>query len=62
MPTYLYKDTETGHLFEERQSIHDDALTVSPYTGNPVVRVIGKNVAAHFKGSGFYTTDKNKKE
>jgi predicted nucleic acid-binding Zn ribbon protein len=39
MITYLYKDTE-GNFFEEKQSMKDEALSVSPHTGLPCKRVI----------------------
>lgn len=44
MPTYVYNILDsngngTEHFFEIKQSIHDDALTNDPETGEPCVRV-----------------------
>jgi putative FmdB family regulatory protein len=56
MPTYLYKNTDTGEIYELRQSMRDDAYTAHPETGVPVKRVLARPSIA-FKGSGFYVTD-----
>ncbi|GHG02401.1 hypothetical protein GCM10017783_13380 [Deinococcus piscis] len=56
MPTYIYKNLETGELYEFKQSMKDDAYTQHPETGAPVKRVISPP-AITFKGSGFYVTD-----
>ncbi|MFC6591889.1 FmdB family transcriptional regulator [Deinococcus lacus] len=56
MPTYLYKNLDTGELYELRQSMRDEAYTHHPETGVPVKRIISRPGIA-FKGSGFYVTD-----
>lgn len=56
MPFYDYR-REDGSVFEFRQSIHDDALTVCPTTGQPCVRIITSPAGVQFKGRGFYETD-----
>lgn len=56
MPTYVYKDTVTGLMFEAIHSIFADDLTESP-AGNPVVKVL-QPAPTHFKGPGFYSTTK----
>ncbi|MGE5372634.1 MAG: FmdB family zinc ribbon protein [Solirubrobacterales bacterium] len=62
MPTYDYNCPQCGN-FEEFQKITADPLTACPECGSPVQRLISKNVAVIFKGSGFYATDsKQKKE
>ncbi len=60
MPTYVYKDLETGETFEVIQSMTDTALKQNPETGAPVKRII-QPVGIAFKGSGFYVTDSRKK-
>ena len=55
MPIYEYRRPD-GTKFEVRQSFAEDALTVDPETGVPVVRVLHAP-AVHFKGKGFYNTD-----
>ncbi|MFB9991698.1 FmdB family transcriptional regulator [Deinococcus oregonensis] len=56
MPTYLYKNTLTGEVYELRQSMRDDAYTTHPETGVPVKRILARPSIA-FKGSGFYVND-----
>lgn len=56
MPTYLYKDLNTGEIYELTQSMRDEAYTQHPETGAPVKRVLARPAIA-FKGSGFYVTD-----
>ena len=61
MPTYEYKCTECGHLFELLQKFSDEPVKVCPQCGGKVKRLIGPGAGAIFKGSGFYQTDyKNK--
>lgn len=55
MPIYEYQ-CESGHSFEELQSVVDDPITVCPQCGAASRRVLHAP-AIHFKGSGFYTTD-----
>ncbi|MFC6618296.1 FmdB family zinc ribbon protein [Deinococcus radiophilus] len=56
MPTYVYKNLETGELYEFKQSMKDEAYTHHPETGAPVKRLISPPAIA-FKGSGFYAND-----
>ncbi|MFA6455673.1 MAG: zinc ribbon domain-containing protein [Bacteroidota bacterium] len=58
MPTYDYKCTHCGHIFEELQSIKETALTLCPKCGKEtLIRLIGGGGGVIFKGSGFYLTD-----
>lgn len=56
MPTYVYKNLETGELYEFKQSMKDEAYQQHPETGAPIKRLISPPAIA-FKGSGFYVTD-----
>ena len=56
MPTYLYKNTLTGEVYELRQSMRDEAYTTHPDTGVTVKRILARPSIA-FKGSGFYVND-----
>lgn len=60
MPTYVYKNIETGETFEIRQSMRDEALTRHPETGAAIKRVLSAPGIA-FRGSGFYATDSRPK-
>ncbi|WP_019587217.1 FmdB family zinc ribbon protein [Deinococcus apachensis] len=60
MPTYVYKNIETGELYEIKQSMREDALTRHPETGVPIKRVLSAPGIA-FRGSGFYVTDSRPK-
>jgi putative FmdB family regulatory protein len=55
MPIYEYRRPD-GSTFEVMQRMADDALTLDPDSGVPVVRVLHAP-AIHFKGKGFYNTD-----
>ncbi|MHA0035354.1 FmdB family zinc ribbon protein [Deinococcus sp. PESE-38] len=59
MPTYLYKDLNTGEIYELVQHMRDDPYTEHPETGAPVKRVLARPAIA-FKGSGFYVNDSRK--
>lgn len=59
MPTYLYKNIETGEIYELVQSMRDEAYTTHPQTGVPIKRVLARPGIA-FKGSGFYANDSRK--
>lgn len=56
MPTYQYKNLETGELYEIKQSMTEAPLTAHPETGAPIKRILSRPGIA-FKGSGFYVTD-----
>ncbi|GGK96400.1 FmdB family zinc ribbon protein [Deinococcus radiotolerans] len=60
MPTYLYKNLETGEIYELQQSMRDEPFTTHPQTGVPVKRVLARPGIA-FKGSGFYANDSRPK-
>lgn len=57
MPTYEYKCTKCGNLFERFQKITEPPLKECPVCNGPVKRLIGIGGGIIFKGSGFYTTD-----
>lgn len=61
MPTYVYKNLETGELYEIKQRMTEEALTAHPETGAPIKRMLAAPGIA-FKGSGFYVTDNRPKE
>lgn len=56
MPTYVYKNIETGELYEIKQSMRDEPLITHPDTGAAIKRVLVTPGIA-FRGSGFYVTD-----
>ncbi|MEM9468483.1 MAG: FmdB family zinc ribbon protein [Actinomycetota bacterium] len=56
MPTYDYRCTECGDMFEIWQSFSDDALTDCPTCDGSLVKVYSK-VGISFKGDGFYKND-----
>jgi putative FmdB family regulatory protein len=56
MPFYEYRCPK-GHLFERFQRMSDPAPEGCEVCGEGPVEVVLYPVAAHFKGSGFYTTD-----
>jgi putative FmdB family regulatory protein len=56
MPFYEYRCPK-GHLFERFQRMSDPPPEGCEVCGEGPVEVVLYPVAAHFKGSGFYTTD-----
>lgn len=50
MPTYNYRSTDTGEIFEFTHSIHDAALSEHPDTGETIERIIMAAPALHMKG------------
>ncbi|WP_103130664.1 FmdB family zinc ribbon protein [Deinococcus aerius] len=60
MPTYVYKNIETGETYEIKQSMREAPLTRHPETGAPIKRVLSAPGIA-FRGSGFYVTDSRPK-
>ncbi|KJS83922.1 MAG: hypothetical protein JM58_11800 [Peptococcaceae bacterium BICA1-8] len=56
MPIYDYRCEECGK-FQVTQGIKEKALNQCPTCGNPIKRLISKNVNIILKGSGFYSTD-----
>ena len=62
MPTYDYRCTVCGYVFEHFQSMFDEPLKICPRCGSQVRRVISGGTGLIFKGTGFYITDyKNSK-
>ena len=58
MPIYTYKCSKCDSLFEKRQRMADDPLTVCEVCGaEDSVRRVINSVGVVFKGSGFYVTD-----
>jgi putative FmdB family regulatory protein len=56
MPLYEYKCKKCGHQFERIQSYSAPDVKECPVCQGEVERLISAPVA-HFKGSGFYSTD-----
>jgi putative FmdB family regulatory protein len=56
MPTYEYRCSDCGTLFEVFQRIEDDPLTVCERCGGKLRKVFHP-AGIVFKGSGFYATD-----
>jgi putative FmdB family regulatory protein len=56
MPLYEYKCKKCGHRFERIQTYSAADATECPVCQGEVERLISAP-AAHFKGSGFYSTD-----
>ena len=56
MPTYVYKCTDNGHVFELVQKFSADAGAKCPTCGSESKRQITAPTVI-YKGSGFYTTD-----
>ena len=59
MPIYEYR-CENGHVFDIMQRLSEDSLTKCVQCDAPVKKVLHP-VGISFKGSGFYSTDYNKK-
>lgn len=57
MPTYEYKCSKCGYIFEKFQSITAPPYKECPKCRGSVKRLIGTGSGIIFKGSGFYTTD-----
>jgi putative FmdB family regulatory protein len=56
MPLYEYKCKKCGHRFERIQTYSAEDTKECPVCQGEVERLISAP-AAHFKGSGFYSTD-----
>jgi len=57
MPTYEYKCTKCGYIFEEFQSINDRPFNECPKCKGKTERVITGGTGFLLKGTGFYSTD-----
>lgn len=63
MPIYDYQCSHCKYKFEIQQKISAETLKECPKCHkNDLKRLISKNIAIAFKGSGFYITDNRKKE
>jgi len=58
MPTYDYKCLTCQALFEVRQSWNDDSLITCIMCVDTEVKKQFSAAPVHFKGQGFYATDK----
>ena len=50
MPTYTYRGSESGEVYEIFHSIHDSVLSLHPETGEKIERIITAAPALHMKG------------
>jgi putative FmdB family regulatory protein len=57
MPLYEYKCKKCGHRFELIQSFSAEDPKECPACHGEVERLISTPARAHFKGTGFYSTD-----
>jgi putative FmdB family regulatory protein len=57
MPLYEYQCKKCGHRFELIQSFSAEDPKECPVCHGEVERLISTPARAHFKGSGFYSTD-----
>lgn len=61
MPTYEYKCSACGHMFEEFQSMKAELLRTCPNCKKDALRrIMGGGGGMIFKGKGFYLTDYRK--
>jgi putative FmdB family regulatory protein len=61
MPTYDYRCTACGHVFELFHGIKDETVKLCPECGAPAERVPSAGAGLLFRGSGFYITDHRSK-
>jgi putative FmdB family regulatory protein len=57
MPLYEYQCKQCGHRFELIQSFSASDAKECPVCQGEAERLISTPARAHFKGSGFYSTD-----
>src|ERR1700729_2992049 len=57
MPLYEFQCKQCGHRFERIQSFSAPDEKECPVCKGEVERLISTPARAHFKGSGFYSTD-----
>jgi putative FmdB family regulatory protein len=62
MPVYVYHCDKCLRQFERFQHYTDDPLTVCPECGEPTLQKVYQVTNVHYKGDGFYVTDKDKPE
>lgn len=58
MPSYDYKCETCGHGFEAIRSVDLRDAVLCVFCGDTDVRRIPTAAPVHFKGGGFYATDK----
>jgi putative FmdB family regulatory protein len=58
MPVYVYHCDKCLRHFEYFQHFTDDTLTVCPDCETPTLRKLFEPTPVHYKGEGFYSTDK----
>lgn len=58
MPFYEYQCENCCHRFELKQSFKDNSIVTCPKCQGKTRRIFSP-VPVHFKGSGFYITDKH---
>lgn len=61
MPTYAYKCSKCGHMFENFQSIKDETVPDCPKCGGKAKKIVSGGTGFILKGSGFYVNDYGKK-
>jgi len=57
MPSYDFKCSNCGHVFERFKSIKSKPHEKCPKCGEDAQRMISAGAGLIFKGSGFYITD-----
>ena len=57
MPTYDYRDPETGFTKEVFHSMNESPVILNEANGNRMERVISGGAGFLFKGDGFYITE-----
>jgi len=57
MPTYDYRCTACGHVFDLFHGMSEHPAPDCPKCGRPCERVISGGAGLIFKGQGFYATD-----
>lgn len=60
MPVYVYQCKNCSYVFEQHQSLSEEALTTCPKCHQGTLRKKFGQVGVVFKGSGFYANDKGK--
>jgi putative FmdB family regulatory protein len=57
VPTYDYKCTSCGHVFELFHAMSENPVPECPECGQPCERVISGGAGLVFRGNGFYATE-----
>ena len=62
MPIYEYECEKCDHSFRKLQKITSRKLRKCPECGEKaLIKLIGRDIAARFKGPGFYCNDSKNK-